>query len=376
MDHLHKTAVYPAYGGVGAKIVNFEGWALPLQFEGILAEHQAVRKAAGVFDVSHMGEVEVTGKDASVYLNELLSNDISRIRDGQAQYSILLNENGGAVDDVMTYRFSGQHYMIVVNAANRFKDVKWMMDHTEGYQVTVIDRSDEVAQLAIQGPKAEDLMRAFAGEEAAKIRFFRFSDSIRIQGVSCLISRTGYTGEDGFEVYLSPDHAMKLWEDLLEAGKEFGLKPAGLGCRDTLRFEACLPLYGRELTEDITPLEADLEHFVKMEKTDFIGKKALAAQKERGLERKIAGFEIKGRGIPRSGYEIRKNGKKAGRVTTGYYSPTLEKNLGLALVDAGIAAPGNTIEVAIRGKSVPGITVETPFYKKKYQKYLPEPYFS
>jgi len=280
------------------------------------------------------------------------------------------------VDDVMAYRFSGQHYMIVVNAANRFKDVKWMMDHTEGYQVTVSDRSDDVAQLAIQGPKSVDLMRAFIGEEAGKIRFFRFSDSIRIQGVSCLVSRTGYTGEDGFEVYLSPDHAMKLWEDLLEAGKEFGLKPAGLGCRDTLRFEACLPLYGRELTEDITPLEADLEHFVKMEKTDFIGKKALAAQKERGLERKIAGFEIKGRGIPRSGYEIRKNGKKAGRVTTGYYSPTLEKNLGLALVDAGIAAPGNTIEVAIRGKSVPGITVETPFYKKKYQKYLPEPYFS
>ncbi len=368
MDHLHKTAVYPAYGEAGAKIVDFEGWALPLQFEGILAEHQAVRESAGVFDVSHMGEVEVTGKDASAYLNKLLSNDVSRIRDGQTQYSILLNENGGAVDDVMIYRFSEQHYMIVVNAANQFKDVKWMMDHTEGYQVTVSDRSDEVAQLAIQGPKAEDLMRAFIGEEAGKIHFFRFSDSIRIHGVTCLISRTGYTGEDGFEVYLSPDHVMKLWKDLLEAGKEFGLKPAGLGCRDTLRFEACLPLYGRELAEDITPMEAGLEHFVKMEKADFIGKKALAVQKERGLERKIAGFEIKGRGIPRSGYGIQKNGEKAGRVTTGYYAPTLKKNLGLALVDAGIAAPGNTIEVRIRGKSVPGITVETPFYKKKYQK--------
>ena len=368
MDHLLKTPLYPAYGEYGAKIVDFAGWALPLQFEGILPEHHAVREAAGMFDVSHMGEVEVTGKDALFYLNRLLSNDITRIKDYQVQYNIMLNENGGAVDDVLAYRYSDQHFLVIVNAANRIKDVQWMKEHAQGYQVTVNDSSDDVAQLALQGPKAIDIMKAIIGEAAEQIRFFRFSDSIRIKGVSCLISRTGYTGEDGFEIYLKPDHAADVWRYLLEIGKEYGLKPAGLGCRDTLRFEACLPLYGHELAEDITPLEAGLGSFVKLEKQNFIGKQALAKQVESGVSRKLTGFEMTDRGIARGGYEIRKDEKKAGYVTTGYFAPTLGKNLGLALIDAGFSGPGNGIEVVIRGKSVHGVTVETPFYKKKYKK--------
>lgn len=368
MDYLLKTPLYPVYEQYGAKIVDFAGWALPLQFEGILPEHHAVREAAGIFDVSHMGEVDVTGEDALLFLNHLLTNDVARIKDYQVQYNIMLNENGGAVDDVLVYRYCGTHFLVIVNAANRLKDVEWMKAHTAGYRVTVNDISDDLAQLALQGPRAVDILKAAIGEEAEQIRFFRFSDSVHINGVSCLVSRTGYTGEDGFEIYVEPEHAAGLWKYLLEIGREYGLKPAGLGCRDTLRFEACLPLYGHELAEDISPLEAGLDTFVKLEKPDFIGRQALVEQTEKGIPRKLTGFEMVDRGIPRGGYEIVKDGKAVGHVTTGYFAPTLQKNIGLALIDAELSKPGTPIEVIIRGKAVKAVAIQTPFYSKKYKK--------
>lgn len=368
MSNLYKTPFYPVYQQYGAKIVDFAGWALPIQYEGIIPEHHAVRESAGIFDVSHMGEIEVKGKDALLFLNYMLSNDLSKIKDYQTQYHIMLNENGGAIDDVLIYRYSEQHFLIITNAANRFKDAEWLKSHAKDYQVDVNDISDEYAQLAIQGPKAVDIMKAAAGDEVEKIRFFRFSDSININGVSCLVSRTGYTGEDGFEIYFKPEHAVDLWNDLLEVGREFGIKPAGLGCRDTLRFEACLPLYGHELSEEISPLEAGLGMFIKLYKDDFIGKGALLEQKANGITRKLVGFEMVDRGIPREGYEIDRDGVSIGHVTTGYHSPTLGKNLGLALVDVGYSEPGTSVEVMIRNKAAKAVIVETPFYSKKYKK--------
>jgi aminomethyltransferase len=368
LSNLFKTPFYPVYQQYGAKIVDFAGWALPIQYEGIIPEHHAVRESAGIFDVSHMGEIEVKGKDALLFLNYMLSNDLSKIKDYQTQYHIMLNEKGGAIDDVLIYRFSDQHFLIITNAANRFKDAEWLKGHAKDYQVQVNDISDEFAQLAIQGPKAVDIMKAAAGDEVEKIRFFRFSDSIQINGVACLVSRSGYTGEDGFEIYFKPEYAVDLWTYLLKVGREYGLKPAGLGCRDTLRFEACLPLYGHELAEDISPLEAGLSMFVKFEKEDFIGKQALLEQKAKGIKRKLIGFEMIDRGIPREGYEIAKDGISIGRVTTGYHSPTLGKNLGLALVDADISEPGTPVEVMIRAKAAKAVIVQTPFYSKKYKK--------
>lgn len=368
LENLLKTPLYDCYTEYGAKVVDFAGWALPIQFEGIIPEHHAVRQAAGLFDVSHMGEVEIKGDDALLFLNRLLSNDVSMLKDYQIQYSIMVNDQGGVVDDVLVYRYSKQHFWVIVNAANRIKDVKWMHNHAAGYQVEVCDISDGVAQLALQGPKAIDILKLAAVEEVGQIKFFHFSESIMIDSISCLISRTGYTGEDGFEIYVKPDQAASLWKYLLEIGKDFGLKPAGLGCRDTLRFEACLPLYGHELAEDISPLEAGLGWVVKLNKDEFIGKKALMEELHKGILRKLTGFEMVDRGIPRGGYELSKDGKIVGFVTTGYYSPTLEKNIGLGLVDTNALEADNNIDVVIRGKAVKAVTRDIPFYTKKYKK--------
>lgn len=368
MDNLLKTPLFELYGDYGAKVVDFAGWALPLQFEGIVPEHMAVREHAGLFDVSHMGEVEVTGDDALLFLNHLLTNDVSRIADHQIQYAIMLYENGGTVDDVLVYRFSENHFWVIVNAANRHKDVEWMKSHTDGFNVHLRDLSDEYSELALQGPASVDILKAAAGEAAEQLKFFRFIESIDINGIDCLVSRTGYTGEDGFELYVRNEHATDLWRYLIDLGKDFGLKPAGLGCRDTLRFEACLPLYGHELSPDITPLEAGLDRFVKLDKDDFIGKDALVKQVEAGIPRKLTGFEMIDRGIPRGGYDITADGNKIGTVTTGYFSPSLNKNIGLGLIDSRYAEPGKQIEIVIRNKPLKAVTCGTPFYTKKYKK--------
>lgn len=368
MEHLLRTPLYPIYEEYGAKVVDFAGWALPLQYEGIVQEHHAVRKTAGLFDVSHMGELEVTGSDAVFFLDHLLTNHISKLKDGQVQYAVMVNEMGGILDDVLVYRLGEHRYWIIANASNRRKDFEWMKKHTEGYRVKIEDLSGQIAQFALQGPKAADILKDAAGDEAEQIRFFKFAESLKINGIDCLVSRTGYTGEDGFELYFKPEHAIPLWKFLLETGREYDLKPAGLGCRDTLRFEACLPLYGHELNEDITPLEAGLGWTVKLDKPDFVGKEALLTQKKNGIPRKLIGFEMQERGIPRSGYEVHKKEHQIGNVTTGYYSPTLQKNIGLALIDTVYSQQGESIHIMIRGKAVKAVIVETPFYTKKYKK--------
>ncbi|HHT66240.1 MAG: glycine cleavage system aminomethyltransferase GcvT [Caldicoprobacterales bacterium] len=368
MEHLLKTPLYPIYEEYGAKVVDFAGWALPIQYEGIVQEHHAVRNTAGLFDVSHMGELEITGPDAIRFLDRLLTNKISSLKDGQVQYSVMVDERGGILDDVLVYRFQEHRYWVIANAANRVKDFEWMQKHAEGYHVEINDLSFKVAQFALQGPKASDILKAAGGNAAEPMRFFQFAETLQINGINCLVSRTGYTGEDGFELYFNPEHAITLWRLLLETGRDYGLKPAGLGCRDTLRFEACLPLYGHELDENITPFEAGLDWVVKLNKPDFIGREALFIQKENGVPRKLIGFELQERGIPRSGYEVHKNGNQIGYVTTGYYSPTLKKNIGLALIDTVYSNQGEDIQVIIRGKAVKAIIVDTPFYSKKYKK--------
>ena len=367
MSQLKRTSIYPAYKNYGAKLTNFGGWELPIQFSSIKEEHEAVRNSAGIFDVSHMGEILIEGKDAEDFLNYLLTNDISKVNVNQAQYSAMCYSNGGTVDDLLVYKLATDTFMLVVNAANTEKDFEWITQHLQG-DVTVRNISTEVALIAIQGPKTEMILQTLTSVQLDKIGFFRFEQGISVAEVDdILLSRTGYTGEDGFELYLPADQAEKLWNNLLEEGTSAGLKPCGLGARDTLRFEACLALYGQELTEDITPLEAGLGFAVKANKdTGFIGKKVLKQQKEQGIKRKLVGIEITGRGIARSGYKVlATDDTEIGLVTSGTQSPTLNKSLSLALVSTAYADIGTKVKVQIRKKVVEGVIVRTPFYKKK-----------
>lgn len=340
---------------------------MPVEYQGIISEHEAVRTAAGLFDVSHMGEVTVKGPDAEKYIQKLIVNDISPMENYQIFYSPMCYPDGGVVDDLLVYKFNKEDYFIVINASNTDKDVRWFMDHLEG-NVEVKNVSDDYGELALQGPKAEMILQKLTDTDLNEIGFFRFMPDVKICGVPALVSRTGYTGEDGFEIYVDPAQAPFLWDKILEAGKGEGLVPAGLGARDTLRFEACLPLYGQEIDKDITPLEAGLGSFVKLDKEDFIGKEALLKQKESGIPRKLVAFEMLDRGIARSHYEVQAGGKKIGFVTTGSYSPTLKKNIGLALIDREYAREGGEIEVIVRNKSLKAKIVENPFYRKKYKK--------
>jgi aminomethyltransferase len=364
MMTLHRTPLFDLYAKYGAKTIDFGGWDLPVQFSSIKEEHEAVRTAAGLFDVSHMGEIEVKGTDSLVYLQRMLTNDIALLKDGGAQYTAMCYENGGTVDDLLVYKKTDNNYLLVVNAANIQKDYEWLVSHVQG-DVVVTNVSDKIAQLALQGPEAEAILQKLTEENLKEIKFFKFKDNVSFNGVTALVSRTGYTGEDGFEIYCKSEDAPRLWEMLLEAGKEKGLKPCGLGARDTLRFEAALALYGQELTKDITPLEAGIGFAVKINKeADFIGKDVLKEQKENGTSRKIVGIEMIERGIPRSHYEVFAGDEKIGEVTSGTQSPTLKKNIGLALLNAEYTALNTEVEVQIRGKRVKAIVVPTPFYKR------------
>lgn len=364
---MKKTPLYEMHSKLGGKIIDFAGWQLPVQYAGILEEHRQVRNAAGLFDVSHMGRIMVKGKDAEKFLNKILTNNITVAKDNQAVYSPMCYSHGGVIDDLLVYRFNQEKYLAVVNASNTEKDLDWFKENLEG-QVEITDISGKTAQLAIQGPNAEEILKKLTNEDLSEIKFYYFKDNVQLAGIDTLISRTGYTGEDGFEIYLNAADAVKLWEELLKKGAEKGLVPVGLGARDTLRFEAALPLYGHELSEEITPLEAGLGWFVKLSKQDFIGKDALARQKEKGMSRVLVGFEMVDRGIPRNGYEVFTDGEKIGYVTTGGFAPSLEKNIGLALVETGYSAEGTEIEVIIRNKPARAVIVKKPFYKKKYQK--------
>jgi aminomethyltransferase len=368
MEGVKKTALFNAHERYQGKIIDFAGWALPVQYEGIIEEHEAVRNAAGIFDVSHMGEVEVKGADAFNFIQNLVTNDISILEDNQILYAMMCYDHGGVVDDLLIYKFSSEYYYLVVNASNIDKDFQWMLDHKGNYQVDIANISDRVSEVALQGPKAEEILQKLTDENLADIKFFYCKRDVLIDGVKCLVSRTGYTGEDGFEIYTNNEYIEKLWESILRVGKDLGLKPAGLGCRDTLRFEAALPLYGNELAKNISPLEAGLGFFVKLNKENFIGKEALLEQKSEGLKRKLVGFEMLERGIPRHGYEVTVGSEKIGFVTTGYLSPTLRKNIGLALIDSRYAELETEISVIIRNKIVKAKIVNKKFYNKNYKK--------
>lgn len=364
---MKTTPLYEKHLELKGKIIDFGGWALPVEYSGILLEHEAVRSKAGLFDVSHMGEITVKGEDAEKYLQMVLTNDVSVLSNNQIAYTTMCYPDGGVVDDLLVYKYSNFDYLLVVNASNTEKDFEWFEKHVSG-NVEVKNVSTEYAQLALQGPEAQTILQKLVKDDLSEIEFYHFKDSVDVGGIKALISRTGYTGEDGFELYFSSEGGAKMWEMILEAGKERGLVPAGLGARDTLRFEAALPLYGQEIDKDITPLEAGLGFCVKLAKEDFIGKDALAAQKAGGLKRKIAGFEMIDRGIPRSHYEIYAEGKKIGYVTTGSFSPTLKKNIGLALIDTEYAKEGTEIEISIRNKNIKAKVIKKPFYNKKYKK--------
>ncbi len=364
MTELLRTPLYEVYSQYGAKTIDFGGWDLPVQFSSIKEEHEAVRTKAGLFDVSHMGEIDVKGPDSLTYLQKMMTNDVSVLKDGGAQYTAMCYENGGTVDDLLVYKKSDDHYLLVVNASNIEKDFDWLSSHVSG-DVTVTNISSDVAQLALQGPLAETVLQKLTNTDLSEIKFFKFQDDVEVNGVKTLVSRTGYTGEDGFEIYCNTQDATMLWNKILEVGKEDGVLPIGLGARDTLRFEANLALYGQELTKDISPLEAGIGFAVKVNKeADFIGKEALKKQKEDGLPRKLVGIEMIDKGIPRHGYEVFVNGEEVGTVTTGTQSPTLKKNIGLALIKAEFAELGTEVEVQIRNKRLQAEVVATPFYKR------------
>jgi len=364
---VKKTPLYEKHLEQKGKIIDFGGWALPVEYSGIIAEHEAVRNASGLFDVSHMGEVTVIGEDAERYIQEIITNDISILNNYQIAYSAMCYPDGGVVDDLLVYKFNNKKYLLVVNASNTEKDFEWFKDHVFG-DVTVENVSADYAQLALQGPKAEMILQKLTSKNLNEIEFYNFAENVMIGDINTLVSRTGYTGEDGFEIYLSSEDGAKLWDLLLAKGKGDGLIPTGLGSRDTLRFEACLPLYGQEINKDVTPLEAGLGFFVKLSKDSFIGKDSLVKQKSEGLKRKIAAFEMIDRGIPRSHYEVFADNKKIGYVTTGSFSPTLKKNIGLALIEADYAKEGTEIEIVIRNKNLKAKTIKKPFYTKKYKK--------
>ncbi|MBC1752992.1 glycine cleavage system aminomethyltransferase GcvT [Listeria seeligeri] len=360
MTELQKTPIHPIYEKYGAKTIDFGGWDLPVQFSGIKAEHEAVRTDVGLFDVSHMGEILVEGPDSTAYLQYLLSNDIEKIKIGKAQYNIMCYENGGTVDDLVVYKITETKYILVVNAANTEKDYEWMVKNVFG-DVTVTNVSSMYGQLALQGPNAEKVLTKLTDIDLSSISFFGFVEDANVAGVKTIISRSGYTGEDGFEIYMQSDDAVKVFEAIMAEG----VLPIGLGARDTLRLEAVLALYGQELSKDITPLEAGLNFAVKLKKeADFIGKEALVKQKEAGLTRKLVGIELIERGIPRHDYSVFQNDKKIGIITSGTQSPTLGTNIGLALLETPYIELGQEVEVGIRTKKIKAKVIATPFYKR------------
>lgn len=357
-----KTPLYEAHVKHGGKIVPFAGFLLPVQYgTGVITEHMAVRTACGLFDVSHMGEFLLTGPDAVKNLNQILTNDYTTMYDGQARYSPMCNDNGGVVDDLIVYKVRDEHYFIVVNAANIDKDFAWMKGHVFG-DVTLENISENVAQIALQGPKAQEILEKLVAKEEIPEKYYSANFHTEVKGMKCVISRTGYTGEDGFEFYVGAEHAEELWELLLETGKEEGLIPCGLGARDTLRLEAAMPLYGHEMTDDITPLEARLGMFVKMGKEDFIGKKAIEEKGEQKVIR--VGLKVTGRGIVREHEDVYVGDTKIGTTTSGTHCPYLKAPLAMALVDVAYKEPGTAIEVDVRGRRVQAEVVKLPFYKK------------
>ncbi len=360
---MKKTRLHSFHKKLGGKMIEFFGWEMPVEFSGIIKEHMAVRTKAGLFDVSHMGEILITGRQALDFVQFLTPNDAARLVPKKAQYSALTTPIGTIVDDLLVYCLSGEEYLLVVNAANSDKDYEWILSHKEGFQVEVTNKSDEYTQLALQGPKAIEILLPLTDIDLEEMKTF-WSDRGRIEGEDVIVSRTGYTGEDGFEIYTLSPHPERIWESILEQGKEFGLLPVGLGARDTLRLEAKLMLYGNDINETTTVLEAGLGWLVKFKKGDFLGRDALLKQKEEGIKRKIVGFEIIGAGIARSHYPVFIKDNKVSEVTSGSFSPYLKKSIGLTYLPLEYTEIGTEFEIGIRDKNAKARVVQTPFYKR------------
>jgi aminomethyltransferase len=361
MSEPRHTPLFDEHVALGAKIVPFAGYRMPIQYPtGINAEHQAVRKAAGLFDVSHMGEFEVWGERAEDFLQHVTTNDVSRLEEWQAQYSTLPRDDGTLIDDLLVYRFP-DHFMLVVNASNRERDWEWISRYADRFGVELRDRSDGVALLALQGPASEAILARLSDAPLPEIGYYRFRAG-EVDGRPAVISRTGYTGEDGFELYLDAADAAAVWRRLLEVGRADGLVPVGLGARDSLRLEMGYALYGNDLDDRRTPLEAGLGWVVKLDKGDFVGREALQRQKAEGVRERLVGFRLTARGFPRRGYTVRFDGRDAGSVTSGTLSPSLGEGIGMAYLPVEAAKPGTRVEVVIRDQAVPAEVVRPPFY--------------
>jgi aminomethyltransferase len=362
-EALKRTPIYDEHRAAGGKLIPFAGWEMPVQYEtGIVREHQAVRDGAGLFDVSHMGELEIRGPGALDLVQYVTTNDASTLEVGQAQYSVLCTEAGTALDDCLVYRFADR-FMIVTNASNHGQDRAWIERHAGGFDVEVVDRSDETGLLALQGPNAQAILGRLTDTDLDGIGYYRFAEG-DVAGHPTVISRTGYTGEDGFELYLPAAASADVWRRLMAAGSDEGLLPVGLGARDSLRLEMGYILYGNDLDERRTPLEAGLGWVVKLDKGEFLGRRALETQKQIGLRERLVGFSLRERGFPRHGYEVRAGGEAVGEVTSGLLSPSLDRGVGLAYVAVEAAKPGTAVDIMIRGKPVPAEVTRPPFYRE------------
>lgn len=362
-ENLIKTCLHDRHVKLGALMSPFGGFDMPIQYDSITQEHNAVRQHVGVFDVSHMGEVRVKGPEAYKFVSHIFVNDVTGAPDGQIFYGMMCYENGGTVDDLLVYKVNDEEYFLVINAANIDKDVAWIKQNAEGFDCTVTDESGYYGEVALQGPEAEETLLKVLGFDCRELPFYNFT-TFDTDGETIIISRTGYTGEDGFEIYGSHKFTQKVWDKLMEAG----VQPCGLGCRDTLRFEVGLPLYGDELSADITPIEASLSMFVKLDKPEFIGKEALAKQKAEGVKRRIVGIELEGSAVPRHGYPVLANGEQVGEITTGYKSISTGKSVAMAMVNKPYDKLGTELEVQIRKKTFPCKVVKKRFYDKSYKK--------
>ena len=365
-NDLKRTPLNAAHRALGGKMVDFGGWDMPVQYKaGVIEEHMATRTRAGLFDVSHMGEILVEGPGAIAFVNGITSNDVTALADGQAHYSCLTNEEGGVVDDLLVYRFGPEKLLLVVNAGTTDKDWDWISSHKGDSDVKLTNQSPDYCQIAIQGPQATEILQGLTDTDLAGIQYYWFTEGT-VDGIDSIISRTGYTGEDGFEVYAAADRAGQLWNKMLDAGADAGILPCGLAARNTLRLEAGMSLYGHELGDNVSPLEAGLGWITKLNKEGgFIGRDAIAKQKEAGLTRKIAGFEMTEPGIARDGFDVYIGDEKSGMVTSGSPAPYLKKNIGLAFLPPEFAKPGQELKIDIRGKKVAAVTVATPFYKRE-----------
>ncbi|MCH5225194.1 MAG: glycine cleavage system aminomethyltransferase GcvT [Muribaculaceae bacterium] len=362
-EKIKETCLHGRHILLGAQMSLFAGYDMPIQYKGIAEEHNAVRQNVGVFDVSHMGEVRITGPDAYKFVSHIFVNDVTGAPDGQIFYGMMCYEDGGTVDDLLVYKVNDHEYFLVINASNIEKDVDWIVKNSAGFDVKIENQSDYYGEVAVQGPKAEETVEKVLGLDVKEIPFYNFK-TFRVGDEEIIVSRTGYTGEDGFEIYGSHEYIQDVWDRLMHAG----VQPCGLGCRDTLRFEVGLPLYGDELSAEISPIEASLSMFVKLDKPEFIGKEALLKQKEDGVRRRIVGLELDDTAIPRHGYAVEVDGKQVGEITTGYRSISTGKSVAMAMIEKPYDKLGTRVEVRIRKKTFPATVVKKRFYDKNYKK--------